>query len=94
MIRLKDLIVKSFIDYILTVLSGCGITMILWAGLLLGLFIVIGLFIGVAQVILGGQADILAKYTAILLIAAVLYQTFSYITSDPEEDWKEPHECG
>jgi hypothetical protein len=85
--------INSFGDYILTLVRGCAIIMILWGGLLLVLFIIIGLLIGIAQVILGGQADILIKYTAILLIAAVLYQTFSYITSDPEDNWKAPHEC-
>ena len=94
MIRLKDLIVKSFIDYILTLVRSCAIAMILWGGLLLVLFIVIGLLIGIAQVILGGTADILMKYTAVILILAVLWTTFDYITSERnDEPWKAPHEC-
>ena len=84
---------NRFGDFILNTVRGCVITMILWGGLLLALFIIVGLLIGIAQVILGGTADILFKYTAIILIATIIYTAFDTATHDEEEEeWKAPHE--
>lgn len=83
---------KTFLGWMMTVIRSWVIVMFGWGLLLAALFIIIGLFIGIAQVILGGTADILFKYTAVILIAVFLWATFDYITSSDDDD-PAPHEC-